>query len=58
MKKFLTEIVKPTMIFTVYIIIVAFIANILGTYFHIDTSIMTGILFLVTYPIYIKIIDN
>jgi len=58
LKSFLTEIVKPTSIFAVYMVVVAFIANIIGTYFHTDTSIVTGILFLITYPVYIKFIDN
>jgi hypothetical protein len=58
MKKFINEILKPTSIFAVYMVAVAFIANIIGIYFYTDTSIVTGILFLITYPIYIKFIDN
>jgi hypothetical protein len=58
MKKFINEILKPTIIFAIYMVAVAFVSNIIGKYIHFDISIITGVLFLVTYPIYIKFIDK
>ena len=57
MNKF-KEIVKPILIFTAYITLVALLSNTIGIYFDTNASIVAAGVFVVTYPVYYHFIDN
>lgn len=58
MKKFINEILRPILIFTIYIIIVTLLSNMIGIYFDTNASIVAAGVFVVTYPIYYNFINN
>lgn len=57
MNKF-KEIVKPILIFTAYITLIALLSNTIGIYFDTNASIVAAGVFVVTYPVYYHFIDN
>jgi hypothetical protein len=58
LKNFLMEIVKPILIFTIYIVFVTLLSNTIGIYFNTNASIVAAGVFIVTYPIYYHFINN
>jgi ABC-type nitrate/sulfonate/bicarbonate transport system permease component len=57
MKKFLNEILKPIAIFSLYITIVALLSNIIEVYYNSNISIISAIILILTYPIYLHLIN-
>lgn len=51
------EVIKPILIFTAYITLVALLSNMIGIYFNTDISIVSAGVFIVAYPVYIFILN-
>ena len=58
MKNSLIVILKPIVIFSLYITTVALLSNIISSYFNTNISVISAVILILTYPIYYYLIKN
>jgi hypothetical protein len=51
------EILKPILIFSTYLVIIALLSNTISVYFNTNISIISAIILIITYPVYLYFIN-
>jgi hypothetical protein len=51
------EILKPILIFSTYLVIIALLSKTISVYFNTNISIISAIILIITYPVYLYFIN-